>query len=138
MKLVIYSFIALLLFSALSCEKDPNPKGFTGIYRGVFNRVNNGIDTTGTGVVFLAINSEDSTFQLQGDTITLTPANSLGKYILPEPGKIHFTNTAPIGVPIYDRFYLLDTVYNFEFEDPNLKIYLDVDTFFYEYNLKRF
>jgi len=115
-----------------------NPKGFTGIYRGVFNRVNKGVDTTGTGVVFLVINTEDSTFHLQGDTITLTPASSGGKYSLPEPGKIQFTNTKPIGVPIYDPFYILDTVYNFEFNDPNLRIFMGVDTLFYDYNLKRF
>lgn len=138
MKFCVIVLPILLFFAALSCDKDPNPKNFTGIYRGVFNRVQNGLDTTGTGIVFLAISSENSSFHLNGDSITATPANSSGLYEFPEPGKIQFTNTAIIGVPVYDRFYVLDTVYNFEFEDPHLKIFLGIDTMYYDYELTRF
>lgn len=121
-----------------SCEKDPNPKHFTGIYRGLFTRVVNSTDTTGSGVVFMSINTGTMTFQLAGDTLTFTPASSSGTYSLPNEGEILFENTAFIGVPVYDRFYVLDTLYTYEFDDPKLDIRLSIDTFEYHYNLLRY
>lgn len=138
MKFGLFALFFGLIIVALSCEKDPNPKHFTGIYRGVFNRIANGTDTTGTGVVFLVINTEDFSFKLNGDSITSTPASSSGTYTLPESGKISFTNTAFIAVPVFDRFYVLDTTYSYEFNDPTLNVHLGVDTMFYSYDLIRY
>ncbi len=130
--------LILILFTLFACEKDPNPKHFTGIYRGIFTRVVNSTDTTGSGVVFLAITTESMSFQLAGDTLSLTPASSGGTYSLPNEGEILFENTAIIGVPVYDRFYVLDTLYTYEFDDPMLNIRLTFDTLQYHYNLLRY
>lgn len=77
---------------------------------------------------------------LSGDTSSNAPYSCNGVFKL-TPGKIEFINVAFIAEytedPYYDRFYVLDTVYEYEFLDSSFFFHLDLDTVVYDYNLTR-
>lgn len=131
-------FVLILVFA--SCKKNKPLTPTNGIYRGVFSRILNGTDTVGTGVVNLTINELDSTFFMAGDTSSNAPYTCNGNFKLTS-GKIEFVNSAFIPEftedPYYDPFYVLDTLFDYEFIDPGFNIYLNLDTVVYEYVLAR-
>ncbi len=131
-------FLVVLTFA--SCKKDEPLTPTNGIYRGVFNRIFEGPDTMGTGIVHLAMKESDSTFILTGDTTSNAPFTSKGTYKL-TPGKIEFINTTDIEEyaidPYYDPHYVLDTIYDYEFLDTTFTIELNLGTVLYQYKLTR-
>lgn len=123
---------------AASCKKDDGPPPpETGIYRGVFSRIFDNGDTSGTGVVFLSIKMEDSTFTLNGDTSSMAPVSCNGDFALMGSDSIIFQNNAPVAIP-EDPYYILDTVYTYEFMDVFFKFEFRLDTIIYKYDLERY
>ncbi|NOQ70471.1 MAG: hypothetical protein GQ574_00630 [Crocinitomix sp.] len=137
----LFGVLFLLALVFASCKKDGPLTPTNGIYRGVFSRIYNATDTIGTGVVFLALNEADSSFIMTGDTSSNAPYSCNGSFKL-MPGKIEFINAAFITEitedPVYDPFYVLDTVFEYEFLDTGFFLQLNLDTVVYDYKLTRF
>lgn len=135
MKLFIYLFISTTCV-LLSCKKEPINEPNAGIYRGVFNRIYDNGDTSGQGVSVISISSSGNNFSSVGDTATGVPLSCNGSFAVVGPTEISFNNTAVVDVGLIPR-YILDTTWNYYFNDKKFKIWLREDTVLYEYNLKR-
>ena len=135
------------LFHIFACNKEKSLPPTNGIYRGVFSRILADGDTSGTGVVFLALDDHDSSFTLSGDTTSNAPFSCYGAYSLLGDNQISFTTTSPLDPEMSDINYVLDTIYEYEFLDTNfyLQMYKSEASFFgadqvttYDYNLTRY
>ena len=132
------SVILFLLFTLLmSCKKDGPVSWTNGIYRGVFSEINDAGDTWATGIGFLAIHDADSSFTLQGDTLSGVPVSCNGKFSIIDEEFMEFTNKAALGV-FDDPYYILDTVFRYAFLDSTLTLRLDIPDRSYDYSLTRF
>lgn len=94
-------------------------------------------DTISEGIGFLAIYDLDSSFTLQGDTISGVPVSCNGGYSLQGSDKIEFTNKAPVGA-LDDPYYILDTIFNYSYADTSFQLFLETETRSYRYSLERY
>jgi len=131
-KLFTFLIFGLLL---ISCKKEitvPN----SGIFRGVFREYSATGDTLATGVVYMALNENDLTFNVSGDSTTNAPANHAGNYLVDNSTTMQFINNTAYS-QVYDADHYLDTSYNFTFDDTNFKIWQTISGKLYEYDLVR-
>jgi len=126
---------AFLLVAFASCKK-PITEPNSGIYRGSFFKIYNNGDTAGQGVAVLALTSGGESFQLSGDSTTGAPLSCHGDYIINSSTQMTFTDYSNVYFG-YDQYNLLDTTYNYTFDDHIFYLSLKIDTTLYEYNLVR-
>lgn len=119
----------------MSCKKEIVPPN-DGIYRGVFNEIWASGDTVASGVVWMAMFDADQTFSMIGDSITHAPHNHSGSYFIQDAKYIQFTmNGNPSGG--YDDDHVLDTTFEYFFDDEIFEFWFLDDTILYEYRLTR-
>ena len=132
--------IHLILISGLiiSCNKNRNLELDSGIFRGVYYRLDNGKDTVYQGVANLAISEDNNTFTLVPDVSSSAPLNCYGRYFIKDVDSILFINDAYLNEFFYDDLLILDTIMKFSQigEELTLEFTRD-DTIFYEYVLVR-
>jgi len=128
--------LTIILLGFFSCKKAiTEPRG--GIFRGTFTKT--GLNGGGefTGDVSLALNDNQMSFVLGVDTTSEVPYQCSGTYSLIDATKINFysSHIAPIGG---DQNMILDSVYNYTFDDTRFEFSKLIDTIKYEYNLIRY
>ncbi|MGB1102252.1 MAG: hypothetical protein ACPG21_01345 [Crocinitomicaceae bacterium] len=132
---------ALLFFglalSVIGCKKEGPLSPTKGIYRGVFSKISDANDTLATGIAFIAINDADSSFTMQGDTLSNAPISCNGYFSIIDENYMEFNNNAVLGV-FEDPYYILDTVYRYAFLDSTFTLRLDLPRRSYDFNLRRF
>lgn len=124
-----------LFFIILSCKKEiivPND----GIYRGVFNEIWASGDTAASGVVWFALFEESQTFSMIGDSNTSAPHNQNGTYLIQDAKFIQFSLVGAASGG-YDDDHILDTTYQYTFDNKIFEFFLQDDTILYEYRLTR-
>jgi hypothetical protein len=136
MKFTIFLFVFVTLVLA-GCKK-PVTEPNSGIYRGTFFQIYNEEDTNAQGVVNLALTKDGfgGSFQVSGDTSTGAPYSHYGTYVIDNSVSMTFDNDASVEVG-YQPHYLLDTVYQYTFDDFNFTLELIIDTARYEYKMVR-
>ena len=134
MKIVIL-IIGTTLFVVSACKK-PVTEPNSGIYRGTFFEIFDNGDTGGQGVAYIAISKGDNGFSLSGDTATGAPLSCYGSYIINNTTQMTFNNTSNVDFG-YHPYNILDTTYNYVFDDHNFHLDLILDTTRYEYRLIR-
>jgi hypothetical protein len=135
MKKILFIFV-LLLIGITSCKKAiTEPRG--GIFRGTFTKT--GLNGGGefTGDVSLALNDNQMSFVLAVDSTSEVPYPCGGTYSIIDATKIKFycSYEAPLGG---DQNMILDSVYNYTFDDTRFEFNKLIDTIKYEYNLIRY
>lgn len=132
----VYSLIVVLLVLTLAGCKKPITEPNSGIYRGTFYEIFDNGDTAGQGVANLALNDENLWFQLSGDTATGSPLSCHGNYTIMSSSLIKFEDISNVDFG-YHPYNILDTSYQYVFDNKNFKMTLKVDTALYEYKLVR-
>jgi hypothetical protein len=127
----------LIVGVGFSCKKDKPKPPKNGIFRGVFMEMGIESDTISEGIAYLAIYDQDSSFTLQGDESSGVPVSCNGVYGLLGPNQIEFINKAPID-ELDDPYYILDTLFEYEYSDSIFNITLETETRRYVYNLERY
>ena len=135
MKLLFFPFVCVVLLVA-GCKK-PVTEPNSGIYRGAFLEICDNGDTMGTGVAYLAITEGSLSFQLSGDTATGAPKSCYGTYSILSATQISFVNQATNVDVGYHPHLVLDTVYDYTFDDHYFHLNLKVDTTLFKYELIR-
>jgi hypothetical protein len=130
------ALIAAVIFAFSTSCKKPVTEPNAGIYRGTFFQIYDNGDTNGQGITYIALSKESGTFSLSGDTATGAPYTCYGDYSIDSPTHMTFINEAVVEVG-YQPYYLLDTTYEYTFDDHAFTLRLQVDTTRYEYNLIR-
>jgi hypothetical protein len=124
-----------IFFIILSCKKEiilPND----GIYRGVFNEIRASGDTVASGVVWFALFDDNQTFTMVGDSNTHAPHSHNGTYLIQDAKFIQYTLTGAASGG-YDDDHILDTTYQYMFDDKLFEFFFQDDTVLYEYRLTR-
>jgi hypothetical protein len=131
-------FLGLLAFVISGCKK-PITQPNSGIYRGTFFQIFDNGDTNAQGIANLALSGDTfgGTFTLSGDTTTGSPVSCNGVYEINGTTQITFTNTAIVPDLGYQPHYILDTVYQYTFDDHDFTLDMVQDTTRYEYKLIR-
>lgn len=127
--------VFFLMFLFIGCKKElliPN----NGIYRGVFREIYNETDTVSSGVVYLALWDNSSSFQMVGDSLTNAPASHNGTYFIQDASRIIYTNNSSLSSQ-YDSDHYLDTMYNYVFDDEIFEFSYSDGVTLYEYRLAR-
>lgn len=121
----------------MACKK-PVTEPNAGIYRGTFFQIFDNGDTNAEGIVHLALSETDigGNFNMSGDTGTGSPYTCYGTYVINNATQMTFENNANIDLG-YQPHYVLDTIYNYVFDDHFFSLEFKDDTTLYEYNLKR-
>ena len=133
MKKIVLIFI--LIATLISCKKeDPIPDN--GIYRGVFREIHDNGDTLASGVVYIALFEENSTFTLVGDSTTNAPASHNGTYTIESGKRINYLYTG-VHQPQFDSDHYLDTLYTYFFDDELFEFWFQNGSVKYEYRLAR-
>lgn len=131
--LILYISVALL---AMACKKEAVTRPNSGIYRGLFTKTYNNGDTVASGVSYLSISTSSYTFSLSGDTVTQAPYSCGGYFSVSDDDLISFDNTANVNTGI-NAYFILDTVWNYYFNDHKFNLWLRKDTVLYQYRLVR-
>lgn len=124
-----------IFFVFISCKKEivlPND----GIYRGVFNEIWASGDTVASGVVWIALFEDNQAFTMVGDSNTSAPQSHNGTYLIQDAKFIQFSLSG-LASGGYDEDHILDTTYQYTFDDELFEFFLQDDTILYEYRLKR-
>lgn len=130
-------FIVIAGLVLVGCKK-PITEPNSGIYRGTFLQIYDETDTNAQGVAVVALSKDGfgGTFSMSGDTATGAPYSCYGDYSIDNSSQITFTNKAIVEVG-YQPHYLLDTTYDYTFDDHNFTLDLVIDTVNYQYTLVR-
>lgn len=134
MKIVIL-IIGAALFVVSACKK-PVTEPNSGIFRGTFFEIFENGDTGGQGIAYLAIAKGDGNFNLSGDTSSGAPLSCQGSYIINNSTQMTFNNIVNVDVG-YHPYNILDTTWNYTFDDHNFDLDLAFDTVRFEYRLVR-
>ncbi len=133
-KIIFIASLSLIVFSA--CKKEiTQPRG--GIFRGVFTKT--GLNGGGefTGDCSLALNDQSMTFLLEVDTSSVLPYKTSGTYAIIDATKMKFSSNY-LAPDNGDQQMILDSVYNYTFDDTRFDIIKQIDTIKYEYNFIRY
>jgi len=134
MKIVVL-IVGVIIFAVSACKK-PVTEPNSGIYRGSFFEIFENGDTAGQGVANLAIAKGDGNFNLSGDTATGAPLSCSGSYVINNSTQMTFNNIVNVDFG-YHPYNLLDTTWNYTFDDHNFHLDLAFDTVRFEYRLVR-
>jgi hypothetical protein len=129
--------VLFVLIALVGCNKESLRGPDTGIYRGVYLRIDNGVDTMVSGIANLAIFVDNQTFTLVPEEGSSAPISCNGRYFVIGNDSLKFINDAPISEFFYDDLLILDTTFGFTFSPEEFRMrFLLNDTSLYEYILE--
>ena len=128
--------LTLLVLCAIliACKKEVTiPNG--GIYRGTFREYSESGDTLASGLCHIAMFEHNNSFVMVGDSVSGSPADHSGTYIVDNASNMQFSSSPSSGQ--FDIDHFLDTVYNYTFDDIFFNFWQTRAGKLYEYKLKR-
>lgn len=127
----------LLSVVLLGCKKTVTTPN-SGIFRGTFSKVIlSSSDTVAQGACTISLNEVSETYSMNVDTADAAPYPCSGSYSVLNSATMYFNvNT---GYPTYnfDSNFVLDTVYNYSFDNENLSLdftYMDSVKYYYYFD----
>lgn len=127
------AFFALSLLM-ISCKEEVTvPNG--GIYTGVFTQYSETGGILNSGVLYIALFDENYQFQVSGDTVDNIPPTYGGEWVVDGANIMTFDAW---GDPANPDNLMLDTTYNYTFNDVDFTLKQTIGNKSYEYILKRY
>ena len=134
MRKIIGVFTVLVVMA--SCKKEYlQPR--SGIFRGTFEMTETEGDGFETGDCTLALNDKNLSFVLSVDTISMFPYQCAGSYGITDATKMNF-NSNYLAPEFGDQNVILDSTFNYTFDDTRFDLTRKIGTVLYEYKFIRY